>query len=157
MKAAKKLLVLGAAFLLAGCSGANKGATLSVQNAKDYLAYPEEGIGNANFDTDAKTVTFNIYPNSAKGKLFSSDIQGKCNISVKYCLEYIPGSGFVWSDPYEMTNVALAYKAGETNPDTGSQTLDSLQGTFTYDVDFSFSVVNVFNMTVTEISGHMQA
>ena len=157
MKAAKRLLVLGAAFLLAGCSGANKGATLSLENAKDYLAYPEEGVGNANFDADAKTVTFNIYPNSGKGKLFSSDIQGKCNISVKYCLSFIPGSGFVWSDPYEMTNVALTYKAGEINPDTGSQSLDSLQGTFTYEVDFSFSFVNVFNMTVTEISGHMQA
>lgn len=157
MKTAKKLLVLCAAFVLAGCSGANQGVKLTLENAKDYLQYPVENQGNANFDEDAKTVSFKIYPNSEKGKLFSSDITGKCNISVKYATGYDIGTGFIWSETYEQKGVALSFKAGGTNPDSGSEMMDALEGTFTYTVEFNFSVVNVFNLEVTEISGHMKA
>ena len=157
MKAAKKLLVLCSAFVLAGCAGANQGAKLTLENAKDYLQYPVENQGNADFDEDAKTVTFKIYPNSGKGKLFSNDITGKCNVSVKYGTGYEIGSGFIWSETYEMKDIALSFKAGGTNPDTGSEMLDALEGTFNYSVEFNFSLVNVFNLELTEISGHMKA
>lgn len=150
MKFYKPLFLMCSLFLATGC-GTKTGAKLSLDNAKDYLQPLVENEGNASFDE--KRITFGIYPNNAKGKLFSSDIKGKCNVSVKYMTGLSSDFKFIWSDPYEIKDVEFAYKEGAKSGD--SQQVDYLQASFEYNVDFKFSTVNVFNLQVTEISGHM--
>lgn len=150
MKLFKSIVLLSSVFLAAGC--VNQGAELNVNNASEYLQALVEGEGNANFNDT--TVTFHISPSSAKGKLFSPDIKGKCNVSAKYLLGLTSDFKFIWSDPIEYADVAFAYKEGGTG-DSGIKYADYLEASFAYSVDFSFSAVNVFNLSVTEISGHM--
>ena len=151
MKLHKSLLLASSLFMLIGCN-ANQGAALSVDNANTYLEPLVENEGNGNFD--AATVSFRINPNVHAGKLFSPDIKGKCNVSVKYLLSYSLETGFEWSDSYEIKDVAFTYKEGGTS-ESGLKTVDYLAASFSYSVDFTFSMVNVYNLNVTEISGHM--
>lgn len=151
MKITKPFVLLASMFLVAGCTNTAKGAALTVENANEYLAAFKEGEGNANFN-DGK-VSFNINPNSEKGKLFSPDIKGKCDIKVKYCLGIV-NFQFDWSEPYEYKGVEFAYKEGGTN-ESGFKNMDTLEGVFTASVEFEYQAVNVYDLKVTEISGHM--
>lgn len=151
MKLTKTLLLLSSLTVLSGCR-ANQGAALTVENAKSYFKAFNENEGNANFND--KNVIFNIYPGDEKGKLFSPDIKGKCNITVKYLKGMTADLKFDWSDPVTVNGVEFKYKEGDTS-ESGFKMADSLEGVFEYNVDYSFSAVNVYNLEVTEISGHM--
>ena len=148
MKLNSLLLFACSAFMFAGCSSSNQGAALTVENAPEYIQPLEEGVLNASYQ--GNTVTFRLYPNSNKGKLFSSDISGKCTVTVKYMIGV-----FVWSDPYTVTDVAFTYKAGGTEGEY--KQADYLEASFTKDVGLEYTGVNVYNLNVTEITGHMQA
>lgn len=148
-----KCLVLGAAMLFATGCATNQGVALTVSNASTYIEPMVENTGNANFDAPSKKVTFHLYSNSASGKLFSSDIKGKCSLSVKFGRGLLP---IEWSEAEEHTNVEFVYKEGGTSAE-GYKQADYLEGSFTYTYDGDFGLVNVYNVTVTEISGHMQA
>lgn len=150
MKLLKSIVLLSSVFLVAGC--VNQGAKLNVENAKEYLEPLKENEGNGNFDSSK--ITFHISPSSAKGKLFSSDIKGKCNVNVKYLLGVSSDFKFIWSDPYEYNAVEFAYKEGGTN-ELGYKNADYLEASFSYSVGFTFQAVNIYNLNVTEISGHM--
>lgn len=145
-----KCLVLGAAMLFAtGCT-TNQGVALTVDNASTYIEPLVENTGNADFDASSKTIKVHLYPSVAQGKLFSSDIKGKCSLSIKY------GSGFFdWSEPEQYSNVAFAFKTGGTG-ESGTKQADYLEASFTYTYTGEFGFVNVYNVTITEISGHMQ-
>ena len=150
MKLYKSIVLVSSLFLVTGCT--NQGAELNLDNASQYLEPLKENEGNANFNET--TVTFHINSNAETGKLFSNDIRGKCNVSVKYLLGLTSDLKFIWSDPYSITDVSFAYKEGSTN-ESGFKMNDYLEASFTYSVDFSFKAVNVYNLNVTEISGHM--
>jgi len=150
MRLFKSIVLLSSVFLAAGC--ANQGAELNLDNANQYLEPLKENEGNANFNET--TITFHINSNVETGKLFSSDIRGKCNVSVKYLLGLTSDLKFIWSDPYSITDVSFTYKEGNTS-ESGFKINDYLEASFTYSVDFSFNMVNVYNLNVTEISGHM--
>ena len=152
MKLFKAIVILSSVFLAAGC--VNQGAELNVNNASEYLEALKENEGNANFDSAAKTVTFHISPSSAKGKLFSSDIKGKCDVTAKYLLGFTTDFKFDWSEPIEYKDVEFAFKEGGTS-ESGYKNADYLEAKFSYSVDFEFTMVNVYNLKVTEISGHM--
>lgn len=153
MKLGKSLLAMCSAFILAGCT-TSQGAELTVENASTYLAPLQETVLNASFNTDAKTVSFTIEANPVSGKLFSSDIKGKCSVSVKYMKGINPDLTIIWSDPYIVNDIAFAYKEGETG-ESGYKRADYLGASFSYSVDFEFTGVNVYNLQVSEISGHM--
>ena len=146
MKLLKTLLLTSSILLMSGC-GTNQGAALTVDNATTYLEPLQENEGNANFD--ATNVYFNIYPNSTAGKLFSSDIKGKCSVSFKYATGFLD-----WNDPIEVKDIVFEYKAGGTS-EGGIKQFDSLAASFVHNVTGEFGVVNVYNLKVTEISGHM--
>lgn len=150
MKLYKSIVLVSSLFLVTGC--ANQGAELNLDNASQYLEPLKENEGNANFNET--TVTFHINSNAETGKLFSNDIRGKCNVNVKYLLGLTSDLKFIWSDPYSITDVSFAYKEGSTS-ESGFKMNDYLEASFTYSVDFSFNMVNVYNLNVTEISGHM--
>ena len=150
MKLYKSIVLVGSLFLVTGC--ANQGAELNLDNANQYLEPLKENEGNADFNET--TVTFHINSNVETGKLFSKDIRGKCNVSVKYLLGLTSDIKFIWSDPYSITDVSFVYKEGSTS-ESGFKINDYLEASFAYSVDFSFKAVNVYNLNVTEISGHM--
>ncbi len=150
MKLYKSIVLVGSLFLVTGC--ANQGAELNLDNASRYLEPLKENEGNADFNET--TVTFHINSNVETGKLFSKDIRGKCNVSVKYLLGLTSDLKFIWSDPYSITDVSFVYKEGSTS-ESGFKINDYLEASFAYSVDFSFQAVNVYNLNVTEISGHM--
>lgn len=150
MKLYKSIVLVSSLFLVTGC--ANKGAELNLDNASQYLEPLKENEGNANFNET--TVTFHINSNVETGKLFSNDIRGKCNVSVKYLLGLTSDLKFNWSDPYSISDVSFVYKEGSTS-ESGFKINDYLEASFAYSVDFSFQAVNVYNLNVTEISGHM--
>ena len=151
MKLTKTFVVLCSAFLLTGCTG-NEGAALSVENASQYLQPLEENVGNANYSNG--TVTFSIYPNVQTGKLFSSDIKGKCSVTVKFLKGLTTDITFNWSDPVEINDVAFVYKEGGSS-DSGFKQADYLAASFSHSLDYAVSMANVYNLKVTEISGHM--
>ena len=108
-----------------------------------------------NGDFNGTTVSFKMYPNATGGKLFYSDIKGKCTVTVRY-LKGMEDFKFVWSDPVEVKDIAFAYEAGGTD-ESGNKQADSLAASFTYSVSFTFSGVNVSNLRIDEITGHMHA
>ena len=150
MKLYKSLVLASSLFLVAGC--ANQGAELTLDNVNKYVESLKLDEVNASF-TDT-TITFHIEPNVATGKLFSSDIKGVCNVTVKFLLGTTSDLKFNWSDPYIYTQIPFTYKEGGMS-ESGFKINDYLEASFTYSVDFSFNMVNVYNLNVTEISGHM--
>lgn len=147
MKLLKSLFLVSALFAISACN-TQQGAKLTVENASTYLEPLKENVGNANFD--ASTISFNIYPSQEAGKLFSSDIKGKCNLTYKYATGLLN-----WSEPVEVKDVAFAYKEGGKD-ESGEERLDSLFGSFSYQSEEKPGVVNVYNIVITEISGHMK-
>ena len=146
MKLIKPFALLSSMLLIAGCANTAQGAKLTVENAKEYLAPFVEGTLNGNY-IDGK-VTFHIYPNSQKGKLFSPDIKGKCDVKVKYFLSSY------YSEPYEYKNIEFVYKAGRVN-ESGFSNMDYLESVFSPGVELNITGVSVYDLSVTEISGHM--
>ncbi len=146
MKLIKPFVLLSSALLIAGCVNNAKGAELTLKNANEYLASLKEGEMNGNYIKGK--VTFHIYPNSGKGKLFSPDIKGKCDIKVKYFVSSY------YTEAYEYKGVAFTYKEGGKS-ESGSSMMDYLEGVFTPKEKFEITGVNVYDLKVTEISGHM--
>ena len=150
MRLHKSLVLVSSLFLVTGC--VNQGAELTLDNANKYLEPLKQDEGNANF-TDT-TITFHINSNVETGKLFSSDIKGVCNVQAKFLIGLTSDLKFIWSDPYTFNQIPFVYKEGSTS-ESGLKINDYLEASFTYSVDFSFNMVNVYNLNVTEISGHM--
>ena len=133
MRLSKTIMAMCSALLLAGCTNSNQGAALTVENAASYI------------DLDK--------PNPAKGKLFSSDIKGKCKVSVKNCRGMIGLTKFDFDDPFEVSDVELRFVAGKE--EDGYKTMDYLEGHFANTASYEIYGVCVYNVRITEISGHM--
>ena len=146
MKFFKSLMLACSLFAFSACT-TNQGIALTVENASTYLKALNEGEGNANFTKEE--ITFYIYPNSTAGKLFSPDIKGKCNLSYKYSTGF-----FNWSQEFEAKDVSFVYYEGETS-ESGFKNVDSLKATFPNPITIDIGMINVYNVVVTEISGHM--
>lgn len=153
MRLSKTIMAMCSALLLAGCTNSNQGAALTVENAASYIDLDKMSDKELNASFTGTTITFSLSPNPAKGKLFSSDIKGKCKVSVKNCRGMIGLTKFDFDDPFEASDVELRFVAGKE--EDGYKAMDSLQGSFANTASYEIYGVCVYNVRITEISGHM--
>jgi hypothetical protein len=153
MRLSKTIMALCSALLLAGCTNSNQGAALTVENAASYIDLGRMSDNELNANFTGTTITFSLYPNPAKGKLFSSDIKGKCKVSVKNCKGINADFTFDFDDPFEVSDVEFRFVAGKE--EDGYKTMDYLEGSFANTASYQLKGVCVYNVRITEISGHM--
>ena len=152
MRLSKTIMAMCSALLLAGCTNSNQGAALTVENAASYIDL-DKSDKELNASFKGTLVTFSLSPNPAKGKLFSSDIKGKCKVSVKNCKGINANFTFDFDDPFEVSDVEFHFVEGKV--ENGNKMMDSLQGSFTNTASYEIYGVCVYNVRITEISGHM--
>ncbi len=153
MRLSKTIMAMCSALLLAGCTNSNQGAALTVENAASYIDLGRMSDKELNGNFTGTLISFSLYPNPAKGKLFSSDIKGKCKVSVKNCKGINADFTFDFDDPFEVSDVEFRFVAGKE--EDGYKTMDSLQGSFANTASYELKGVCVYNVRITEISGHM--
>jgi hypothetical protein len=146
-------MALCSALLLAGCTNSNQGAALTVENAASYIDLDRMSDNELNANFTGTTITFSLSPNPAKGKLFSSDIKGKCKVSVKNCKGINADFTFDFDDPFEVSDVEFRFVASKE--EDGYKTMDYLEGSFANTASYQLKGVCVYNVRITEISGHM--
>ena len=134
-------------------SGCETGMSLFPGIAAYYLNLEDLSEDAYNGDVHGDTVTFAIYPNVDGGKLFSEDIVGTCDITVKYAdASFSLDTGSNWTTPENLYGIRFAFKKA-----TEVGEMDYLEGKYTITPDASKVKVNVYNVRITSIYGHMKA